>query len=92
MKHVHKRPTKKEKAAAAKAAAEKIFLDFHEGSSWAHDKVRSGTAALNPEAVRFMQTELARRADMKAHAKELADENAAIDLAAKLAANAEAEA
>lgn len=85
--------TRKAKIAAAEAArlkaAEAVFLKFHEESSWAHDKVRSGTAALTPEAVAFMETELARRADKTKHAEELQAQNDAADLAAKVAANAD---
>lgn len=84
--------TRKAKVAAAEAArlkaAETVFLKFYEESSWAHDKVRSGTAALTPESVAFMQTELARRADKSAHEADLAAQNDAADLAVKIAANA----
>lgn len=93
VKHGHRRPTCAQKAAETKRLkdAEKIFLEFHENTSWAHDKVRSGTAALTEEAVRFMQDELVRRKDIKTHEDRLAADNAALDLAAKVQANKEAE-
>lgn len=93
VKHRTKGPTRAQKAAEVRRlkAAAVIFLAFHEGTSWAHDKLRSGTAALTPEAVEFMQREISRRKDIQAHTKALEKENKALDLAAKVRANAEAE-
>jgi hypothetical protein len=92
-KHAKRGPIRAQKMAETKRrkAAGKVFLEFHEGTSWAHDKLASGTADLSPEGVVFMQREIDRRNDVKAHEQHLADENKAADLAAKLAANAEAE-
>ncbi len=71
--------------------AEKVFLEFHENTSWAQDKLRSGTAPLTPEAVEFMRRELNRRTDIKAHELELDAQNKAADLAARIEANKVAE-
>lgn len=92
-KHVRRGLTRAQKMAETKRlkAAGKVFMEFHEGTSWAHDKLTSGSADLSPEGVLFMQREIDRRKDVKAHEQYLADENAAADLAAKLARNAEAE-
>lgn len=81
--------TKAEKTrlAAERKEAEATFLAFHDNSSWAVDKVRSGTAALTPEAVHFMKLEITRRADVKAHAADLDKQIEAADLAARIAAN-----
>ena len=79
---------KKRKDRAYREAAD-VFLEYHYASSWAHDKLRSGTAAITPQAVMFMRDEIARRKDAEAHKKDLEDRIAAEDLAAKLAANAE---
>jgi hypothetical protein len=84
-----KRATRKEKAAVVRKEAERIFLEFYEGSSWAHDKLRSGTASLTPEAVQYMAFELTRRKDAKAREADLEEQNKAIDLAAKVIANGE---
>lgn len=92
-KHRHKGPTRAQKMAETRRlkAAGKVFLEFHEATSWAHDKLGSGTADLSAESVLFMQREIARRKDVKAHAVNIAAENAAFDLAAKIKANADAE-
>ncbi len=84
-----KKPSRKEQRAAKRKEAERIFLEYHEGTSWAHDKLKSGTAGITAESVAFMVMEIARRRDIAAHAKAIAEENAAVDLAARLAANAE---
>lgn len=93
VKHKTKRPTRAQKIAETKRLkdAGKVFLAFHEETSWAHDKLASGTADLSPESVVFMSRELTRRKDVAAHEKALADDNAAHDLALKVAANKEAE-
>jgi hypothetical protein len=88
-KHTSKRPTRKEKIAKAKAEAEAVFLEYNENTSWAHDKVRSGTLALTPEEVAYMRTEIARRKDIAAHEEEVRKQNDALDLAANIKANAE---
>lgn len=88
VKHKAKRITRKEKAAAARKDAEATFLAYHEGSSWAHDKLRSGTAGLTPEAVAFMKDELGRRANAEERRQELIAQNDAYERAAKEAANA----
>jgi hypothetical protein len=41
--------------------AAKVFLEYHENSSWAHQKLQSGTAPLSPESVVFMQEALGAR-------------------------------
>lgn len=93
VKHKHKRPTRADKVAETKRlkAAGAVFLEFHESTSWAHDKLRSGTVSLTAEDVTYMQGVLAHRRDLKAHEAELAAQNEAADLAAKVQANKEAE-
>ena len=93
VKHKSKRQTRAQKIAEAKRLkdAAVIFLAFHEGTSWAHDKLASGTAELSAEAVKFMQGEIARRKDAKAHEASIAEQNKALDLAEKVAANREAD-
>lgn len=93
VKHGQKGMTRAQKVSETKRlkAAGAVFLEFHENTSWVHDKLQSGTAELSAEAVKFMEGELARRKDAKAHEQAIADENAALDLAAKLKANQEAE-
>jgi hypothetical protein len=52
-------------------AAGKVFLTYHNDSSWAHHKLQSGTAPLSPESVDYMQVALDDR-------KRLADYDAKI--------------
>lgn len=86
-------PTRAQKIAEAKrlVAASKVFLEFHENTSWAYDKLHSGTAQLNAESVKYMEQVIARRKDNAAHELELAEQNKAADLAAKVQANREAD-
>jgi hypothetical protein len=49
------------------AAAGKVFLEYHENSSWAAHKLESGTAPLTPESVTFMQEALDGRKRLAAH-------------------------
>lgn len=92
-KHANHKPTRAQKIAEVKRlkAATQVFLDYNDRTSWAFDKIQSGTADLSPEAVKFMEYGLAERADNAAHKKALADQNKALDLAAKEANNREAE-
>jgi hypothetical protein len=49
-------------------AAEKVFMEYHENSSWALHKLASGTAPLTAESVVFMQEAIDGRKRMAAHA------------------------
>lgn len=93
VKHKAKGPTRAQKIAEAKRlkAASAVFLEFHESTSWAYDKLHSGTAQLSVESVKFMEREVARRKDARAHEADLAAQNEAADLAAKVQANKVAE-
>lgn len=76
-----KRETAKERrtrvAGAALAHAHKVFMDYHEDSSWAAEKLQSGTAPLTPESIKFMEQELTARAIRKAKMAEIDKELAA---------------
>jgi hypothetical protein len=62
------------------ARREAVFMDFHENSQWARDKIASGTLGLTLEATAFMEAEIVernrRRAVHDKVAKEIADEEA----------------
>lgn len=49
---------------AAKAEADKVFLDYHDNSPWAQAKVAAGLR-LTPEALSYMRNETAARAERK---------------------------
>lgn len=55
------------------SADEKVFLDYHQNSPWAQEKVKAGVR-LFPESVAYMQRELAERARAQAaHEKTLGE-------------------
>lgn len=84
---VPRKPSKAEQARldAVRAVAVKTFLEFYSNSSWAHDKLRSGTAALTPETVKFMKDELERRADDAKRDAEMKATLAAEEIAGRIA-------
>jgi hypothetical protein len=51
--------------------AAKVFLEYHEHSTWAAYKLHSGTAPLTPESVAYMQQEIDLRKRRAAYAAEI---------------------
>lgn len=51
--------------------ARAVFMEYHEDSLWAANKLASGTAPLTPESVRFMRDELVARAVRKKRIAEI---------------------
>ena len=70
----HKSPklTRKVKAETERLkSAAAIYLEYTGNSSYAHERLRLGVAPLTPEAVAFMQSQIAQNKDSAAHAAEV---------------------
>ena len=71
-KHKSPKQTRKLKAETERLkAAAAIYLEYMGNSGYALERLRLGVAPLTPEAVAFMQSQIAQNKDSAAHAAEV---------------------